>query len=240
MAVDFLWAGVGFLLGLLAAGLAFEFGIRQVRNPESSKITSAWSLGEVGRLDPPRIVAENIRDLRVPKDARIIVKAGAGAVSGSVLRDAEVRMHPDVRSNFALGDEKALVFSSTLHPKAMAVSTKNAPMVNRLGSEFDRLWEEAEPYVERVHIKDLAGRENVEVEVEGTVATVMDYRTGKMLRVTQGGETVGVLAKGKDLEELKGETIRVRGEYRREEGYHVVDADRIRRVKRSKPRTGDE
>jgi hypothetical protein len=240
MAFSPLWAGIGFVVGVLATALAFEFGFREVRNPEQSKITSAWNLGEVSGVEPPRILAEDVEGVRVPDGARVLVRAGEAELASGVLRHGEVRMHPDVRVNAALGDQKALVFSGSVHPEAMAVSTANDPMLSRLNSEFERLWDEAEPYVERVAIKDLAGRENVEVEVEGTVSQVMDYRGRTMLRVTEGGETVGVLAKGDDLEALEGSTVQVRGEFRREEGYHVIDADRIRTVSgsSSRPRTG--
>lgn len=234
-----LWAGVGLVAGVLATALAFEFGIRDVRNPEESKITSAWNLGEVSGVDPPMIMAQDVDGVRVPDGARVLVQAGNATLSSGVLRHGDVRMHPEVGVNFALGDQKALVFSGTLHPEAMAVSTAQDTILTRLKSEFDRLWDEAEPFVERVHIKDLPGRENVEVEVEGTVSQVTDYRGKTMLRVTQDGETVGVLAKGDELEALEGSTVQVRGEFRREEGYHVIDADRIREVSSSsRPRTG--
>lgn len=234
-----LWAGVGLVVGVLATALAFEFGVRDVRNPEESKITSAWNLGEVSGVDPPMIMSEDLQDVRVPDGARVLVRAGEARLKSGVLRHGEVRMHPDVRVNFALGDRKALVFSGTVHPEAMAVSTAQDTILTRLKSEFDRLWDEAEPYVEQVAIKDLAGRENVEVEVEGTVSQVVDYRGKTMIRVTEGGETVGVLAKGDDLEALEGSTVQVRGTFRREEGYHVIDADRIRQVSSAnRPRTG--
>jgi hypothetical protein len=235
-----LWAGVGLVVGVLATALAFEFGFRNVRNPEKSKLTSAWNLGEVSGVDPPRIMAEDVEGVRVPDGAKVLVRSGEASLAGGVLRHGDVRMHPDVRVNFAYGDQKALVFSGNVHSEAMAVSTANDTILSRLKSEFDRLWDESEPYVERVAIKDLAGRENVEVEVEGTVSQVMDYRGRTMIRVTDAGETVGVLAKGDDLESLEGTTVQVRGEFRREEGYHVIDADRIRTVSgsSSRPRTG--
>lgn len=236
--VDYLWLGLGVLAGVLATALAFEFGVRRVRNPEASKLTGAWNLGEVAKLQPPRMVAERVQGLRVPDGAKLVVKEGAGAVTGEVVRNADVRMHPEVRTNFVLGEDKALVFTSHVHPDAMVVTTRDGTILGRLESEFDRLWNEGEPYVERVHVKDLPGRENVEVDVRGTVAAVMDYRSGKMLRISEGGETVGVLATGDQLERLKGESVRVVGTFRREEGYGVIDARKIQRLRKSQPETG--
>jgi len=234
MPLDLVSLGMGFTAGVAATAVAWNLTQRTVRNPEATKLTAVWALSEVARGGPPAIMAERIEGLEVPANAKVLVPLGAAsAVPVEVLQSCEVRMHPDVRMNYALGRDRALVFSSFMHPRAHAVYTREESAVKKLQAEFTKLWTEAEPYVERVSVEAVASRDGRHVEFTGTAAEMIEYRGRKMLRVSENGHSVGVVTTEGIPAELAGKPVRVAGRVAREGGYVYVEA---RRIERATPR----
>ena len=62
---------IGFVIGVITVGLAIELGTRKTtRSQPNSRHTKSWNIAEVSN---PRIVAEYLGDVDLPKDSKIIV-----------------------------------------------------------------------------------------------------------------------------------------------------------------------
>lgn len=221
---------LGFVLGVVATSIVWNLSHRSVRNPETSRLTALWSIQDVAEPGTrPALLAEGLEGVRVPAGSKIIVpRDGLARVPADVLASCEVRMHPEVRINACVGKDRALVFSGHVTPKAFAVFTRDAAAVHLLQADFQRMWGESTPYVEHVeHIADLAGKAGRWVDVTGKAVDLMDYRGQKMLRLTDGVTNVGVVTAQQDVSQYQGSTVRVVGQFKREQGYAYLAADRL-------------
>ena len=222
---------LGFVLGTVATAIAWNLTQRAApRNPETTRLTALWNVQDV--VEPgtrPAILAEALRDVRLPTGSKVIVPAGAlGAVSPDILATCDVRMHPEVRINAVVGKDRALVFSGHVTPKSFAVFTMDAAAVHLLQADFARMWNESTPHVEKLDaISDLAGKAGRFVDVTGKAVDLMDYRGQKMLRLTDGRTNVGVVTAQQDVSQFQGATVRVVGQFKRDGGYAYLQADRV-------------
>lgn len=230
MPLDLVSFGIGIGSGIVGAGLAFTLSQRATaRNPESTKVASHWALSEVSRGVPPALMVERLEGLPVPRGAKVLVP-DANAVPYDVLRSCDVRVNPDVNQNYAVGRDVALVFSSHVHPKAHAVYTREDAAVRKLQAEFQRVWMQAEPYVEPVSIEAVPSREGRNIEVVGTAAEWVEFRGRRMLRLTANGKSVGVVTEDSSASSLQGNVVRVAGRVVREADRVFVEALRIERA----------
>jgi hypothetical protein len=221
---------VGFVLGGAATAIAWNLSTRSVRNPETARLTALWSLKDVTAPGSrPAVLAENVSGLTLPPGTKVIVpRDGLASVPPDVLATCEVRMHDEVRVNAAVGKDRALIFSGHITPKAFAVFTMDAQTVRLLQSDFQRMWTESTPFIERVGtIADLSGKDGRVVDVQGKAIELMEYRGRKMLRLTDGKTNVGVVTRQGDVSAFQGQTVRVVGRMHRENGYAFLEADKL-------------
>jgi hypothetical protein len=149
-----------------------------------------------------------------------------------VLARCEVRMHRDVHANFCVGPGRALVFASHIFPRAQVLWSMEPAVVQHLQEEFVRLWSEAEPYCEESTLADVPAREGRVVDVKGFASEMVEFRGQKMLKVTAGGATVGVLTSDAAVATLQGGPVRVVGKVMREGGTPYIEARRIEKAQR--------
>lgn len=233
MQSNILWIAAGFLLGATAAWMLVTLAFKKNRNPEETKLTAVWGFDELSRTGPPRIAASRVEGMRLPKGAKVMVPRGAiGALPASVLAECEVRMHEDVRSNFAVGEGRALMFTNHVHPKTWVVWTRDAIMVQRLASEFARLWRTAEPFVERIPLAEAASRIGSRVEVRGNILEKYEYHGKLLLRLTDGRNNLGLMTEDAGHAGLVGRDVIATGRVVKEAGHALVALERIAEVPR--------
>jgi hypothetical protein len=221
--VDVLWTLIGFVTGVIAAAIAVEFGLKKFLSPpENSKLTTVWALNE---LPAPLVAARTIQGITPPKNARVL---SAGGFSGS-REGFELRTNRELKGNFAVdaNANRALIFLGDLQPGTLALWTVDERLIERLRAEFNRLWGRSVDYVEKVQIADIPKKANLNVQTEGTVADVVPYRGNYLLRLTEHGETVGVLV-DRPLS-YQGQRVAVTGIVRASSsGYPLIEALEVR------------
>ncbi len=224
---DPLSAVLGAVAGAVAVAVVFEaMGRGRDKPVETGKLTSAWRLSELGA---PLVVARDVA-VEVPAGAKVVA---SGVVDPVALRDAEVRQAPPVRAEFALDPKarRALLFTGGLAGGTLALMTVDPDVVARLENEFRTLWDRADPYVERLAIRELTGRAGAVIETHGRVAETLPYKDRFMLRLEDGGDIIGVIVP-KDPGELRHEDVVVKGRLVRDRtGYAVIEALDIRRIR---------
>lgn len=221
---------LGFVLGVAATGIAWAMTQRTVRPAEKAKVTALWNIRDV--VEPGHraaIVAEHIEGaVQLPPQSKLIVPEGTiHTLPPAILVGCEVRMHPDVRMNAAIGKDRVLMFSGHLSPKAHAVVTTEPSAVRRLQNDFERMWAESSPYVERAEVSELATKDGRHVDVTGRAMDIIDYRGRRMLRLTDNKAQVGVITRQDDVQQWAGSTIRVVGKMHRDGGHAYIEADRV-------------
>jgi hypothetical protein len=221
--VDVLWTLIGFVVGVVSAAIAVEFGLKKLFSPpEHSKITQVWSLGE---LPTAMIAATSLNGVPAPRNSRVLV---GGRYEGS--RDGfELRTSQELRGNFAVDATapRALLFLGDIKPGAMAIWTVDERLIDRLRAEFTRLWSRSTDFVERVSVADVPKKANLTILTEGTVADVVPYRGNYLMRLTDHGETVGVLIERQIP--VNGKRVTVTGVVRASgSGYPLIEAVEVR------------
>lgn len=229
MPLDLLSVFLGFVLGSAAVAIVWNLMQKPVRNPETTRLTGVWSLRDVaGQGARPVMLAEGLEGLSVPAGTKLVVPRGRiDSVPADVLATCDVRMHPDVRVNAAVGKDRALIFSGRITPKATALFTMDEHTVRQLQGDFERMWKESTPYVETTQLKDLGNKAGRFVDVTGQAVDVMEFRGRKMLRLTDGMVAVGVVAAKDDVTAYPGSTLRVVGKMHKEAGYAYLEADKV-------------
>lgn len=228
MALDALSLVLGLAVGGSAVALAgFLLGRRPEKAPPSSqKLTGAWRLREYAN---PVVVAHDVTDLDVPPGATIYA---SGSVSPAVLAACTVYLVPTVRTRFALEPDtgRALLFTGHVEDGQLALQTSDAAIVERLRTEWRTLESRRSEYVERLRVADLAGKAGVTVETQGLVQEVLPYKDRFMMRLEDQGAIIGVLV-DRDPESLQDERVRVRGALEKQDGYLVLEATDVRRLR---------
>ena len=129
---------VGFILGVIVVGLAIDLGMRKSHTTQaSSRPTHTWSLDEIKN---PRIIAEDLGALKLPKDAQVVVNRYHDQ---DTLKDVEVRTHPGIRGNYILGEDRALILSGAIAPNALGIWTIEKAMLEKLNDYFEDSWSKA-------------------------------------------------------------------------------------------------
>lgn len=218
--MDVLSTFIGFIVGVVAAGIAVELGLKKwFSAPDSSKLTTIWSLTE---LHAPEVVATSLHPgVEVPANARIVC---AGDLPPSK-KGLNVRRNAESKGSFAIDSRRAraLLFLGGIEKGSLALWTVDERMIERLRAEFNRLWTRSTDYVERASVAEIASKANVTVETRGIVQDVIPYKGKYMLRLTDRGDAVGVLVDN-DLQ-VRGQKVLVKGIVRTSSsGYPMVEA----------------
>ena len=126
---------IGFIVGVISVGLAIELGMRKTsgRQP-ASRPTHKWSIGEISN---PRIIAENMGDITLPKNAKVVVNQYQDE---SKLAGMNVKTHSGIRGNFILGDERALILSGPVKDDELGIWTVEKGMLDKLNRYFEDSW----------------------------------------------------------------------------------------------------
>jgi len=131
---------LGVIIGVVAVGLAFELGMRRASKEEpTTRPTHKWNINEIAN---PRIVAENLGDIEVPRNARMVVSEYP---SEALLQGLNVKQHSGIRGNYILGDDRALILSGPMKQGELGVWTVEKEMLQKLNKYFEESWEKATP-----------------------------------------------------------------------------------------------
>ena len=130
---------IGFVFGVIIVGIVVEIGIKKVTNiTPSSKPANKWSISEISN---PKIMAEYLSDVDLPRDSKIIVNKYADK---NMLAGLDVKEHTGIKGNFIVGEDRALILSGPIKKDEVAFWTVEEEIVKKLNQEFDEIWLEAE------------------------------------------------------------------------------------------------
>ena len=125
----------GFIVGVVSVALAIEFGIKKTSKSEpASRSTRKWSISEISN---PRIVAEYLGDVDIPKNSRIVVNKHKDDM---VFAGVNAKINSGVRGNFILGDDRALILAGPVKKDEMGVWTVEKEILESLNNYFEETW----------------------------------------------------------------------------------------------------
>jgi len=131
---------IGLLIGVITIGIAIEIGMRRVNKAQpATRPTHKWSIEEIAN---PRIIAENMGPIELPKNAKIVVNEYENAMT---LKGIEAKQHSGIRGNFILGDDRALILSGPIKQDELGIWTVEKEMLEKLNKYFNDSWEKATP-----------------------------------------------------------------------------------------------
>jgi hypothetical protein len=123
---------IGLIIGVITVGLAIEIGMRRVNKKEpATRPTHKWSIAEITN---PRIIAENMGVIEYQ--------------DGAILKGIDVKQHSDIRGNFILGDDRALILSGPIKQDELGIWTVEKDMLEKLNRYFNDSWEKATPLID--------------------------------------------------------------------------------------------
>ncbi len=126
---------IGFIIGVISVGLAIELGMKKTSSRQpASRPTHKWSIDEISN---PRIIAENMGDITLPKNAKVVVNQFQDKDS---LTGVEVKTHSGIRGNFILGDDRALILSGPVKDDELGIWTVEKGMIDKLNKYFEDSW----------------------------------------------------------------------------------------------------
>jgi hypothetical protein len=130
---------LGFVIGVIFVALAVEMGLKKTTNNNpSSKHAKNWSIGEISN---PRIMAEYISDIKLPKNSKILVNKYKDK---KMFAGMDVKEHSGLRGNFIVGDDRALILSGPVKQGEVAFWTVEEEIVRKLNQEFNEMWAQAD------------------------------------------------------------------------------------------------
>ena len=129
---------IGFAIGVVFVGLAIEIGMKKSsQDTPSSQHTKSWKISEISN---PRIMAEYLSDVDLPKDSKIIVNKYKDK---NMLAGLDVKEHKGIKGNFILGDDRALILAGPIKKDEIGFWTVEKDIVQKLNQEFKDMWAEA-------------------------------------------------------------------------------------------------
>ncbi|MEA2054984.1 MAG: hypothetical protein U9O96_07780 [Candidatus Thermoplasmatota archaeon] len=198
---------VGFVVGIVAVSIAIELSWKKEETVETYKIAKKWSLAEIKN---PLIVAEKLK-MDAPRNSKIVVKVNTAFSKGAKQNDA-------VKGNFALGSDRALIFSGEIRGGQLAFWTIDERILRNLRNLFNQFWEgKEEKGPTEIPKKGM-------VTVRGIVKAVVPYRENYLIRLSYEKGIIGILIN--ERLEIEGNKIEVEGEMVGEErpfikAYHL-------------------
>jgi len=134
---------IGLIIGVITIGIAIELGMRRVNKAQpATRPTHKWSIEEIAN---PRIIAENMGNIALPRNAKIVVNEYENGLS---LKGIDVKQHSGIRGNYILGDDRALILSGPLKQDELGIWTVEKEMLEKLTRYFNDSWEKATPLID--------------------------------------------------------------------------------------------
>ncbi|MFO7678037.1 MAG: hypothetical protein R6V50_06635 [Thermoplasmatota archaeon] len=126
---------LGFIIGVVVVGLAIELGMKKTDSKQpASRPTHKWSLEGISN---PRIIAENLGSIKIPKNAKVVVNQYQDK---NMFSEAQVKKHPGIRGNFILGDDRALILAGPIKENELGIWTVEKTMIDKLERYFQDSW----------------------------------------------------------------------------------------------------
>ena len=135
--VDVISLVIGFSIGVILVGLALEIGLKKISNATpASKHAKSWDISEISN---PRIMAEYLSDVDIPKNSKIIVNK---CKNKEALANLNIRENSGIKGNFIVGDDRALILAGPVNRNEIGFWTVEKEIVEQLKQDFDQKWEE--------------------------------------------------------------------------------------------------
>jgi hypothetical protein len=135
--MDIISLVIGFIIGVIVLGLAFEIGTKKTsQTPPASKRTKKWSISEISN---PRIVAEYLSDVELPKGSKVIVNQYKNK---DILEGLNVKEHKGIKGNYIIGDDRVLILAGPVKKDEIGIWTVEKNIVEQLNQEFNQMWAE--------------------------------------------------------------------------------------------------
>ena len=129
---------IGVIVGVVFVALAVELGMKKTSKGEpASRPTQKWSLSEIKN---PRIVAEYLGDVALPKNAKVVVNQYNDK---EMFKGIEAREHAGIKGNFVLGDDRALILAGPIKNQEIGVWTVEKEVLHKLNAYFEDSWSKA-------------------------------------------------------------------------------------------------
>ena len=126
---------VGFVIGVIVVGIAIEFGMKKTsRATPAAKHTNKWSISEISN---PRIMAEYLGDVELPKDSKILVNKYK---EKEMFAGLDVKKHSGIKGNFIVGDDRALILSGPVKKDELGFWTVEKEIIDKLNAESEERW----------------------------------------------------------------------------------------------------
>ena len=136
--MDVLSVIIGIIIGIISVGLAIELGMKKTNASQpASRPTHKWSVSEILN---PRIVAEHMGSMELPKNAKVVVNQYDNK---DLFKGMEVKKHSGIRGNFILGDDRALILSGPIEENGLGIWTVEKAMLDKLNKYFEDSWSNA-------------------------------------------------------------------------------------------------
>lgn len=135
--MDIISLVIGFIIGVIVLGLAIEIGTKKTsQSPPASKRTKKWSISEISN---PRIVAEYLSDVELPKGSKVIVNQYKNK---DMLDGLNVKEHKGIKGNYIIGDDRVLILAGPVKKDEVGIWTVEKNIVEQLNQEFNQMWAE--------------------------------------------------------------------------------------------------
>lgn len=230
MPVDLLWVTVGFVVGVGATAIALEVAFRRVRNEERASLTKDWDFRELSTDGPPSIVATSLEGSKVPPNSRVIVSPGA-RLSREVAKKCKLRIHPDVKGNFAAGSGRGILCTGPMVPGTLAMTTVHPNLVDKLERSFESLWVQARPYTEEIQPSQIPANQGSFVKVKGRVQDILTSGDKSILTLENAdGQGKGAVIVPANLPVEKGKAYEFGGTVVNEGNRPQLKAEDVREV----------
>jgi len=126
---------IGFAIGMIVLAIGVELGMRKnSKNMPSSRYAKDWSISEISN---PRIIAEYLDDVELPQNSNVVV---GQYKNKKILKGLNVRENNEVKGNFIVGDDRALILSGPLRKNEIGMWTVEEEIVKKLNEQFDSMW----------------------------------------------------------------------------------------------------
>jgi len=126
---------IGFVIGLVVVGIAIELVTK--KKPETSPASSHTKKWNISEITNPRIMAEHLGDVEIPKNAKVLVNMYRNK---DMLKELDVREHEEIKGNFIVGDDRALILAGPVKKDEIGFWTVEKKIVEKLSDEFDEMW----------------------------------------------------------------------------------------------------
>ena len=201
---------IGFMMGVIATFCAIHFGLRSPPRIQPITLIKEWDLKKLG--DNLLIASADFGLTDMEKGAKIVVK-DLSSLPRDILTICEVRINRSTNTNFALGRDRALVFTSSLKKSSLALYIIDPMSVGNLGIEFSKLWSGGDVYSEELPLVEAASMKNppMFVKTKGLVVEAHKLK-GESKQILKIGEMgYSIVALTASSEEYIGRRVEITG-----------------------------